>query len=277
MRRDMRTALLVALAFGLVAACGGATQQSTAEHDDEGSEAGGACPVVDAGLGNNGDGPGQSLAQGTAKGESLDCTLCTLGALVIASPGNTEISVLPNARLQESSWASAIASVGTCTAPSSYAYLDLAGGVNITAATPGTYRSDGPASACTENSSADVLTLSYYPAGTVIPDCKGMSGPDCPDGCLSSCGIDSSGEFCGSCAPSIDVNPTEYALFTGCTDGAPTYGSWSATVTSVVPAPVLADSGFGPMEREYTAHGTLTATLVKQDGSNEPVTVSLTF
>jgi hypothetical protein len=41
--------------------------------------------------------------------------------------------------------------------------------------------------------------------------------------------------------------------------------------------PIDAETGFGPTNLRYTAHGTLSATLVKQDGSNETATVSLAF
>jgi hypothetical protein len=64
----------------------------------------------------------------------------------------------------------------------------------------------------------------------------------------------------------------EYSLQNGCPSAASAmqYGSWTVTLTSVVPAVVPADAGFLPGTAAYTAHGSLTATLDRYTSASSP-------
>jgi hypothetical protein len=72
----------------------------------------------------------------------------------------------------------------------------------------------------------------------------------------------------------------QYSLENGCATAASAiqFGSWTVTLTSVVPAVVPADAGFLPGTAAYTAHGSLTATLDRYTSASSPtVTLTLEF
>ena len=89
-------------------------------------------------------------------------------------------------------------------------------------------------------------------------DCDGGVPPTCPPGCATACS--SAGCLpCTPSAPSVSYNAQASSDCLG--DPQTVMGSWTVNLTSVVPS---GDAGIFPMY--YIPHGTLTATMVTDDG-----------
>jgi hypothetical protein len=155
------------------------------------------------------------------------------------------------------------------------------GQLYLDAAKPGVYRA--------HTGTCNDLAIGYllpYEAGTVIVDC-GDSGvfhgfASCPAGGISLCtlGDDGGVGLCSPCESTQSQPSVEYSLQNGCPSAASAIqnGSWTVTLTSVVPAVVPADAGFLPGTAAYTAHGSLTATLDRYTSASSPtVTLTLEF
>jgi hypothetical protein len=249
---------------------------------------GGFCPAdVDADLASNGNGPGQVAASGSAEGDSVDCTFCEVGVSVATSSNATLQPGVTDPDVTTLYIAPSISKPApSCSAPSDASNVWFAGQIVIGAAKPGVYHgpSTSPLAYC------DGLTVSYdLPNDTGTVDCGDSGyfvGPaSCPAGCISLCtagGEDGGdgGEICSPCE-SGGQSQTEtmtYGLEDGCQDVIENLGSWTVTLTSVVPAVVPADAGLAPGVVIYTVHGSLTATLFHDENAPSPsVTVTLTF
>jgi hypothetical protein len=269
---------------------------STLPESDGGSQKtsfsdGPTCPSeTDADLLSNGYGPGQVVATGTAKGDAVDCTFCGV-AVSLATSTTPDVTTLYID--------STVSNTSSCSTPSDASNVWILGGLGIVAAKPGVYQ--GPSLAPSIDACSSDLTVSYnlpYEAGTVIPDC-GDSGvshglQSCPAGCLSYCAIasdeDDGGDggdgdvICSPCESGLTVPDEQYSVSLGCELPTMTnVGSWTVTLTSVVPSAVPADAGLLPGVVVYTVHGSLTATLFagyNQDYEFIPtssVTVTLAF
>jgi hypothetical protein len=241
-----------------------------ASMDGEAPSDGGFCPPDDsASLASNGNGPDQVVASGSAKGDSVDCSFCGAGVNLITS-ADTGVAVL------------SIASGGpsSCSIPSDAMGAWVGGQLYLDAAKPGVYRAY--TGTC---NNLDIGYLLPYEAGTVIVDC-GDSGvfhglASCPAGCISSCiSGEDGGVLCSPCESTQSQPEVEYSLQNGCPSGASALqnGSWTVTLTSVVPAVVPGDAGFLPGTAAYTVHGSLTATLDRYTSASSPtVTLTLEF
>jgi hypothetical protein len=144
----------------------------------------------------------------------------------------------------------------------------LTGVIEVAAAAPGVYKSSDPMRCGT-------LSLSY---GTLIAAgnaCNALPvGGNCPTGCTFSytC-ADANAEPC--CVPLANTFVYQASAPTSCTFGTQaTEGSWTLTLTSVVPF-VDGSSQFG--EPLYLAHGTLSATLKGTADTTNTANLSLTF
>jgi hypothetical protein len=238
--------------------------------DGEAPSDGGFCPPDDsASLASNGNGPDQVVASGSAKGDSVDCSFCGAGVNLTTS-ADTGVAVLSIAPGSPSS----------CSTPSDAMGAWVDGQLYLDAAKPGVYRAH--AGTCND---LDIGYLLPYEAGTVIVDC-GDSGvfhglASCPAGCISSCiSGEDGGVLCSPCESTQSQPEVDYSLQNGCpsANSAIQYGSWTVTLTSVVPAAVPADAGFLPGTAAYTAHGSLTATLDRDTSASSPtVTLTLEF
>jgi hypothetical protein len=249
----------------------------------------GSCPSdVDADLVANGNGPGQVVAIGSATSGSVDCTFCGLGVALATStdPDVATLYISPSVSATGSS----------CAAPSDASGVWISGQLALgAAAKPGVYHGSPSSVARSSNAYCNSLTVSYtlpYPAGTVITDC-GDSGyfyghvATCPVGCISSCAYTNersdsgdSGLICSPCESEQSPPEMQYELENGCTNEVPLWGSWTVTLTSVVPAVVPADASVSSGVVFSTVHGSLTATLSDGYDPSHPtpsVTVSLTF
>lgn len=267
---------------GTVPADGNDTGTVTAK-GGEASNDGGLCPVEDASLASNGNGPGQVAASGKAESDSVDCTFCGVGVSLAIStePDVATLYIEPSVAQTASS----------CSTPSDASSVWISGQFAISAAKPGVYQATPNSPVRSNNAYCNDLTISYdlpYEAGTVIIDC-GDSGPfygppSCPTGCISSCLLTSDGgdggEFCSACESTQSQPNVQYRLQNGCENETPRWGSWTVTLTSVVPAEVPADAGVLPGVVIYTVHGSLTATLLDGYDRNAPtpsVTLTLAF
>jgi hypothetical protein len=256
----------------------------------EGVSDGPTCPSeTDADLLSNGYGPGQVVATGSAKGDAVGCTFCGV-AVTLATFTTPDVTTLYVD--------STVSNTSSCSTPSDASNVWISGELGIFAAKPGVYQ--GTSLAPSDNACSSDLTVSYnlpYEAGTVITDC-GDSGvshglQSCPAGCLSSCLIESDedggdggdGEvICSPCVSGQSQPDVQYSVSLGCRlPTMPNVGSWTVTLTSVVPSVVPADAGLLPGVVVYTVHGSLTATLFagyNQDYEFIPtssVTVTLAF
>jgi hypothetical protein len=235
---------------------------------------GGTCPSdVDADLAANGNGPGQVVAVGSARSSSVDCTFCGIG-VNLATSTNPDVATL--------NIGGAWPPMGSfCSTPSDASDVFIEGQLVIGAAKPGVYRS----SKVNESTFADCgdLTAGYglpYEAGTVIVDC-GDSGvfhgqASCPPGCISLCTAGEDGGV-GICSPCESEQSPPEVQYSECPTSVGPWGSWTVTLTSVVPAVVPADAGLAPGAVFYTVHGSFVATFYDGDEATPPATVTLTF
>ena len=259
-----------------VTSCGGTLHPDSATQTPSD---GGFCPLDDsASLASNGNGHDQVAASGSAEGDSVDCTFCGIGVRVATStdPNVTTLYIKPGVSNTASS----------CSTPENASNVWFAGELVISAAKPGVYSSSSVSGS--DNAYCDGLTVSYdlpYEGGTVdCGDSGYLVGPgSCPEGCISLCMGDGGegGVLCSPCVSAQSQPETTlmtYGLEDGCDDARPQLGSWTVTLTSVVPAVVPADAGVPPGVVDYTAHGSLTATLFHDENAPSPsVTVTLAF
>lgn len=234
-------------------------------------------PLPDGGFGANGIGPAESAASGTLVGSAVNCSLCSLGAVVIVQTRQYGDPPIVDYTLSLSSQAGG---EGTCTIPSDSSnatFSTFNAGIQLNGIQPGTYSS----SQSTSSTSCTSIELYYTLPSPSITDCQGAVGPNCPFGCeVRSCedtGADAS-ELC-PCLPAGAPSVGYTVLGPSCFAAA--VGSWQVVLTSVVP--YAGNAGLQTGTVAYTVHGSVIADLIagSTDGGGPPegdqATLSLTF
>ena len=233
---------------------------------------------VDAGLLDDGDGPGQTLATGTVSGAGLSCSICNVGAVVGDGPDD----LAAGGTLAVFYLASGTGAEDQCTTPSGVLPINVGASLAIGSPAVGVYRSsDVPAG---NNNSIDLAYALPLPPGTNCGDAPGAPGETCPAGCSAGgCFEDGDGGIlCSPCSP--DYTQDDWGATLISIPGEPNIviGSWTITLTSVVPTVVTGDAGFPPGTSGYPVHGTILAKLVlgptMGTGASDPTTtLSLSF
>lgn len=102
--------------------------------------------------------------------------------------------------------------------------------------------------------------------------CPG-TGPSCTRGCSSLC---SASFGCLPCAPEAPVVGYGASGISDCLDdgSAPTFGSWTVTLTDV--QPFVDDAGTDPNGPYFVVHGAVTGTLLAGDAS-DMATIDIAF
>jgi hypothetical protein len=253
------------LLAGFMSACGGTTTglgTDTGDASTPGDAVAGdasvptppSCPPVHEGLQ-----PYEATASGTITGAGLSGEFCNATADIFVSAHTTPAGQLI---LQLNSGEALTASFSS---PKAASDAEIVGMISVSAASPGVYKSfDGEA--------CGSMLFSYSLPVPADVNCEGMTGPGCPMGCTSAC----SGFGCEPCTaqrPEVDYSAQAASDCLG--DTQTVGGSWTLTLTSVVPY----KGGGAGSDSEYTAHGTLVATLLDQGGAgtNTTATFSATF
>jgi hypothetical protein len=229
---------------------------STGEGGSPGDDGGGH-PLVDCGPPDAAFVGYATAAGGTVTGPNVNASICNAEAYLFqsrySSPPGDYLLFLNSA--SEGSIA--------LTSPPGASDGLLTGMMLVTAASPGTYTSSGACGFLTFGLSLPV------PAGVV---CTG-TGPDCAPGCGSAC----SGFGCEPCTPmqptvGYGANAPSDCLGTTQTVA----GSWTVTLTSVVPYP-NDDAGSNENGPHFVTHGTVTGTLPNGDGGTDMATITMGF
>ena len=192
----------------------------------------------------------QTPASGTVAGSGMSASFCGAVAWLYVSPYSTP----PNDALLFLD--GNLSSVHVESPPSSQGLLS--GMMRVGAASPGVYTSAG---------SCGFLSFTFYLPPPPNLDCSDTSGSGCPAGCSRVCYY---GEDCSPCAP---MSPAVYYRAHGvgdCATGGQASGSWSITLTSVVPSTGPTNSG-GTF---YVVHGTVAGALAGDDGGSVNLTAT---
>jgi hypothetical protein len=275
---------IVVIAVGaLIAACGAsvtptsvandaaaeqdASEETAAENDatpptgDAGSPPGdsglppSSCPAAP----DSGVAPYETVANGTFVGPSTNSVICHATASLYRSPYTTP----PNQLLLMLNSSDSPDDITFQSPPGAVDGL-LTGMLSVSAAAAGTYGSatGGPCGG---------LVFSYDLPVPPSVDCEGGAPPSCPPGCTTVC----SGFGCEPCSPAAPEDSYETYGTTDCLgDTQTTQGSWTATLTSVVPysGPAVGASG-----AYYVVHGTFTANMTDGDAGADTAVLDLSF
>jgi hypothetical protein len=211
----------------------------------------------------------ENLADGEINGPDVSSTICNIEASVITQ----SYATFPTMTFLEIDSASAPLSSYQFQTPATASDVLVTGALQIASASLGVYTSSDP-----QNCGSLAFGFSLpTPAGVDCGDSGSPSEPsDCPAGCSAAC----SGVGCEPCTP---TQPSVGYVAQGasqCFDvGTPGIGSWTITLTSVVP--FESDAGAASGRLTYAVHGTLSAQLVGGDADggagSEPATLTLTF
>jgi hypothetical protein len=254
------------VAAGALAACNGQTGDTADASTGDGGSGDTGGPGNDAGYALGDCGPSAGLAgyataaSGTVVGPGVSAALCGAEAYLFQSrysmPSGDYLFYL------DSTTSSSI----ELQSPAGASDALLTGMMQVSTPAPGVYRSS-------DATSCGFLSFSYalpVPAGV---DCGDNTvGPDCPPGCGSAC----SGLGCEPCTPQqpeVDYGASAASDCLG--DTQPVAGSWTVTLTSVVP--YEDDAGANENGPHYTTHGTVTATLPDEEGGTDTVTLTMGF
>jgi hypothetical protein len=196
------------------------------------------------------------VATGTVTGSGVSGVICHAEARLYLSTATTP----PNLFLLDL-YSSSLPNDSAFQSPPGASNAFFTGYFSVGAA-PGTYGS-------ATGEPCGGLVFSYDLPVPPSVDCDGGVPGSCPTGCTSAC----SGFGCSPCVPVAPQVGYETYGSTDCLGNTQTtQGSWTATLTSVVP-----NGGSAPdaMATDYTIHGTFTANMTQGDSGAD--TAALTF
>jgi hypothetical protein len=220
------------------------------------ASSGGACPYA---FGDGGLASYESAGNGGVQGPGLAASFCNVGVTLQSGNNGTASTV---ALTLDSSTAATLSTVST---PATAVEGTLTGSVQIAAFAPGVYKSTDP-------TGCGSLSFSYAVPLTSSSVCEGA---DAQAGCPTECTFtyscaEPSGNGC--CVPLGTTYVYGTSTNTCSAVAIPAVGSWSVTLTSVVPT----DAGAGTSPT-YVGHGSLAATLEGTTGVTGTANLSLTF